>query len=56
MATEVKQHVTHIGQQQAMPDTLTFANHHGKDIKDHLEEMDQDGDEDDNYYPPHDDY
>ena len=56
MPTEVIQHVTHISQQQAMPDTLTFANCHKKEIKDHLEEIDQDGGDDDDYYPPHDDH
>ena len=56
MPTEVIQCVTHISQLQAMPDTLTFANCHGKEIKDHLEEINLDDGDDDNYYPPHDDH
>ena len=52
MPREVIQCVNHIGQEQGMPDTLTFADHHGNELEDQLEDI---NDEDDDSYQPPDD-
>ena len=40
MPSEVIQHVSHIGKEQGMLDTLTFTDRHGNEIKDQLHDMD----------------
>ena len=52
MPREVIQCVNHIGQEQGMPDTLAFADHHGNELEDQLEDI---NDEDDDSYQPPDD-
>ena len=50
MPTEVIQHVTQLGHEEGMPDTLTFTDCHWSEIEDHLDEGDDD-DEEESYHP-----
>ena len=49
MPSEVIQCINHIGQEQGMPDTLTFADCHGNEIEDDIEDIEH---EDDESYQP----
>ena len=52
MPSEVIQCITHIGQEQGMPDSLTFAEQHGNEIEAHIHDINH---EDDKSYQPPDD-